>query len=150
MNESGFWNKIRKGLKDPPDVHLVRIENAVYSGTPDVSYCINTNDASDASEGFMELKYIKEWPKRATTIVRVPHFTPAQRTWLHDRHIAGGNCFVCLGVGKSVFLFDGIDAAMKLGKDWNKEQMCKYALEYWDGNVDWKQFKWLLTHYPNQ
>lgn len=144
MNESSFWNRIRKGLKNPPDVHLVRIENAVYSGTPDVSFCINT---AFISEGFMELKFLKEWPKRAATIIRLPHFTPAQRTWLHDRHMAGGNCFLCLGVDKSTFLFEGLDAAMHLGKDWDKEALCHNALKYWDGTIDWSDFKWWLTQY---
>lgn len=139
MNESAFWQRIRKGLQNPPHTHLVRIENAIYSGTPDVSFCIDGH--ATATEGFMELKYLLEWPKRERTVIRVPHFTPAQRTWLHDRHMAGGKGFVCMGISKSTFLFEGLDAAMYLGKDWNRADMQGEALAFWDGRIDWDEFK---------
>ncbi len=143
MNESSFWTKLRKGLQNPPDTHLVRIENAIYSGTPDVSYCISAPFGS--TEGFIELKYLKEWPKRAATIVRLPHFTRQQRTWLHDRHMAGGKCYLCLGVKKSLFLIDGLQAAMYLGKNWRKVDIYDNSLIYFDGGkVDWTKFKMAL------
>ncbi|KKM97272.1 hypothetical protein LCGC14_1169750 [marine sediment metagenome] len=139
MNESGFWRKIRNGIKNPPDTHLVRIENAIYSGTPDLSYCIN------GVEGFIELKYLEAWPKRESTVVRIPHFRGEQRIWLHDRHIAGGRCYLCLGIAKSTFIFDGLQAAMFLGKDWNKADIYSHSLLWWDGKVAWKNFKNRIT-----
>lgn len=146
MNESSFWRKIRKGLQDPPNTHLTRIENIVYSGVPDISFCINevkgTASIINASEGFIELKYLQNWPERAATIVRVPHFKHEQRIWLHDRSIAGGRCFVCLGIGRSTFLIDGLQAAMFLGKDWRKIDIYDNSIAYWDKpQVDWDIFK---------
>ena len=139
MNESGFWRKIRNGIKDPPNTHLVRIENAIYSGTPDVSYCIY------GVEGFFELKYIEDWPVRDATIVRIPHFRQEQRIWLHDRHVSGGRCYVCLGVAKSTFIIDGLQAAMFLGKDWNKIEIYNNSLVWWNGPVNWTKFKNRIT-----
>ena len=135
-NEKTFWDLIRKNIKSPPDTHLVRIENAVYSGTPDVSYCI------DGKEGFLELKYIEEYPKRESTVVAVD-VRQAQRTWLHDRNIAGGRCYLAMSVkNKDIYIFDGLQAAMFLGKSWKKEDLKKHSLLFWvDREVKWDLFK---------
>ena len=37
--------------------------------------------------------------------------------------------------------FEGLDAAMYLGKDWNRADMQGEALAFWDGRIDWEEFK---------
>ena len=63
MSEAALWRRVRKGLPG----HLVRVENAVEAGTPDVNYCI------DGAEGWIELKQLDRWPARGKS--RHPTFT---------------------------------------------------------------------------
>lgn len=113
--ESVMWSKIRGMLSrlDP-----VRIENKIGSGTPDVN----------SVAGWIELKCLPAWPKREDTVVRLPHFTQEQRTWLRRRRLArmklaGTGKSTCAGefVLLHVFdcdewlLFDGLAAAEHLG-----------------------------------
>ena len=49
----------------------VAVENPVHPGTPDVN-CIL---------GWIELKWLRAWPVRADTVVKIEHFTRQQRVW---------------------------------------------------------------------
>jgi len=98
-----MWRTLRPKMLSL-DPH--RIENSTEKGTPDVNY----------SHGWIELKYCKEWPKRAATPLRIRHFTKEQRVWLERREIAGGITWVLLKVGESEWLlFRGGVAARELG-----------------------------------
>lgn len=104
MNESSMWRSVRPVLVDANlDPH--RIENAALCGTPDVNYL----------HGWVELKFKKEWPKRKTTPVRIPHFTQQQRNFLMKRHNLGGKAFLLLRVEDEWLLFDGLTAAYAVG-----------------------------------
>ena len=101
-----MWARLRPHLKqyDP-----VRIEDSVGLGTPDV----NLKDGQ-----WIELKQIRAWPRRADSLVQVPHFRAQQRTWLTRRCRAGGAAYLLLHVAESddwVF-FKGEAAAMLLGR----------------------------------
>lgn len=87
----------------------ISVENPALPGTPDVNYI----------GGWMELKYIRDWPKRDSTTVRLDHFTQQQRIWLIRRWMNFGQCWLCLQVSKTRdwFLFTGKDAGMSLAKD---------------------------------
>jgi len=105
MNESGTWRSIKPVLVEANlDPH--RIENIVGDGTPDVNYL----------NGWIELKHKREWPKRESTLVRLPHFTAMQRRWLERRHNLGGKCFLLLRVELDWLLFDGLTAAWYVGR----------------------------------
>ena len=97
MNESGMWKTLylhMRGLW-----HAQRHEDIYSSGIPDVSYAI------DGICGWIELKYIKEWPKRPTTIIRVKHLTKQQRLWLRQRGKRCDNVFLFLRVNYDWLLF---------------------------------------------
>lgn len=142
MSEKSLWTHTRKHVQETiqkiykkAPYHIMRIENAVYSGTPDVNICV------DGKETWLELKHIEEWPARDTTLVRVPHFTRQQRCWLHDRCMAGGKAYVWLSVGhKDYLLIDGLDASMHLGKVTKEELILKAELHYEDKKINWDQF----------
>ncbi len=92
------------------------VENLAFPGTPDVQHI----------DGWLELKFLEEWPKRETTTVQIEHFTPPQRCWLYERYLAcqkrktnHGQVFLLLYVAETRehMLFDAQTAARKVAKD---------------------------------
>ena len=103
MSESGQRKRIIKALRP---LHGIPVENPVRPGTPDVNYI----------EGWIELKWMRRWPTRDYTMVRLPHFTMQQRRFLRDRYEKGGNAWLLLQVGKEWLLFTGRDACDYVGQ----------------------------------
>ena len=98
MSEADQRRKVIKALKpldafraDPP---------GVPAGTPDVNY----------SEGWIELKWLRYWPVRDNTVVRIDHFTDKQREFLKRRWELGGNAWLLLQRRQEWLLFHGLDA----------------------------------------
>lgn len=81
------------------------VENPCDPGFPDVEYI----------GGLLELKEVERWPSKASTPLRVEHYTQEQRIW-HDRRARkGGRIHVLLQVGSEFLLFRGRIAAEVLG-----------------------------------
>lgn len=108
-SEKQMWDRLRKVLIDLR-LDPVRVENPALPGTPDVNYI----------EGWIELKYVEAWPKKAETPLRIPHYTSEQKTWLMRRWIKGGNAFMLLRVGDDWILLDAYSAQM-VGKATQEE-----------------------------
>lgn len=111
MAESALSKLIMRHLLSAGDA--LRIENMAGVGTPDINYCIA------GCEGWIENKWIAAWPVRETNIVRLDHFTAAQRVWHARRARAGGKSFVLLQVSRptnTYALFTGAWAAASLGR----------------------------------
>lgn len=68
------------------------------AGLPDVEACAPAGPW-DQPAGWLELKQLKAWPRRATTPLRLPHLTLRQARWLHRRALASGRCGLVLKVG---------------------------------------------------
>lgn len=83
----------------------IPVENPAKPGTPDVEFI----------GGWIEVKFIRAWPVRSDTIVRVDHYTPQQRVFAKRRAGKGGNIWLVLVVGNEWLLFRGEDAAEYLG-----------------------------------
>lgn len=104
------------------------VENPACPGTPDVQYI----------DGWLELKFLEEWPKRAETTVRIEHFTPQQRCWLLRRFLTcqkrktlHGQVFLLLYVAETRehMLFDAKIAARRVAKDGaTREKLYDWAL----------------------
>ncbi len=104
------------------------VENPACPGTPDVQFI----------DGWIECKYLEDWPKRPDTTVRIEHFTPQQRVWLLRRSIAcskrqteRGLAWLVLYVAKTRehLLFEGEDAARIVAKDGsNRAVLYEWAL----------------------
>lgn len=105
-------------------LNAISVENSAYPGTPDVNYV----------EGWIELKWLPEWPKRETTPVRIPHFTQQQRVWIMKRHIKGGNVFLLLQCRKEWLIFDGPTAFHHVGKVTRNELIDK-SVKYWPNGL---------------
>lgn len=132
--EQRMWEQARPlfvGL-DP-----VRVENPADPGTPDVSWV----------GGWVELKHLDAWPKRATTAVQIDHFTPQQRAWLIRRAEANGSVHLLLRVGREWLLFDGAAAARGIG-NWTRAEMCEsQALAWWIKRPTWQLFQQVLLQH---
>lgn len=104
LPEQETWRQLR-----PLMLHLDphRIESHMHGGVPDVNYVA----------GWVELKQIADWPKRASTPVSHKRFEEEQRGWLTRRCAAGGRAFLMLHVRAPMqwLLFNGAVAAQVIG-----------------------------------
>ena len=73
MNEHGFIRSIHNKL--PSEVYRWKIHDGYTSGVPDVMY------AGPAGVLFVEYKYLKNLPKKDSTLIRTC-LTPIQAAWL--------------------------------------------------------------------
>jgi hypothetical protein len=100
MSEAGMWDTMRDKLARLPDLTIMRVENVVCDGTPDVNYCLG------GVEGWIELKHRADPPKREAT----PVFPDglglrfAQKLWLAERAASGGRCWIMSRVGRGTWL----------------------------------------------
>lgn len=127
MSESYMWRSIRPWLSKA-SLDPVRVENSAYPGTPDVNFV----------DGWMELKYIRAWPKRDRTFLSIDHYTASQRVWIKRRAKKGGRVFLLLKVGKKEwYLFRGGAAtdALYTGEV-NRKNARMIADKYWLNGID--------------
>lgn len=102
-------------------LNAIAVENPALPGTPDVNYV----------EGWIELKWLREWPVHSETVVRFEHFTPQQRVWHIQRRMAGGVSWVLIQCGSEWMLFDGAVAAQHLNQC-SREELIGLAAQYWE------------------
>lgn len=124
MTESTPRSRVVRAL-DRGGLHGVAIENGAGTGTPDVNF----------AGGWIEMKYLKEWPKRAGTSVRPQEpLKPEQRHWLEDRDRAGERCYVMLQVKRTQewVLLDGLVAVRILGEA-PRAELVSQAVAHWRG-----------------
>ena len=133
MSESGQRQRVIRALKP---LHAIPVENPMRPGTPDVNY----------ADGWIELKWLRRWPKRAETEVKIPHFTPWQRRWLEKRHAISksGACWLILQVGREWMLFTGRDAAEYVGH-LSRKGLYKVARARWPSGLKDKELIECLT-----
>lgn len=104
MSEKNLWHKLRTGLA--PYLRLQRIEDRYSRGVPDVLYAGRIGDnLCFRTLGLVELKFLKAWPKRATTTAALRTFRPEQRAWLKlFGEASNGAVYVLLQVGRTDLL----------------------------------------------
>lgn len=107
--EASLWALVRDELGPYGD--LVRVENRVEPGTPDVNYAFH----GGRGEGWLELKDADAWPVRGG-VLRMEHVTEVQRRWWLRRAGAGGQIWVLVRVARTYMLFRGEVAARQLGR----------------------------------
>lgn len=137
MSEGDMRGRVVKAMRQ---FDAMAVENRVRPGTPDVNYI----------GGWVELKWIKRWPKNADiSAVHIDHFTPQQRVWLKNRWRKGGRAFLLLqAAGTDWLLFDGETAAHCLGRA-TREQLCARALKTWKYLDEGELRKWLTMDLPS-
>lgn len=97
------------------------IETHIRKGVPDVHFI----------EGWIELKWLRAWPKKPDTIVSLDHpVTKEQRVWLKRRWMRGGNCWLILQCRNEYFAFDGLVASNRVGRV-TQQELRKIAYRTW-------------------
>jgi hypothetical protein len=96
--EQKLWDRMRKNLKSP-ELQLVRIENLVGVGAPDVD-AIHKSVITK-----MELKAVKKLPKRDTTPVlgAAAGLSAQQKNWHLEWRRHGGRSLIIVGVDSFQF-----------------------------------------------
>ena len=123
MSEHDMRGKIIEVLR-PLDA--VSVENRCGPGTPDVNYI----------GGWMELKWLREWPKRPETPVKLDHdLEPQQRAWLRRRRNRGGAAWVMLQCRREWLLWHGEIAAEIIGTA-TREELIARCHRYWPNGLN--------------
>lgn len=99
MNEAGFWSGfVKKALHAPEHGRIAwKLQDATNRGLPDV-VAVNRSQVA-----LIELKYVKEYPKREDTRIPV-NVSVEQRRRLEQWHRAHGQAYVLVGVEKDWYL----------------------------------------------
>jgi len=124
MSEQAMRQRVVKALRC---LDAISVENPAYPGTPDLNYV----------EGWIECKWLRSWPKRDSTVVKLQHeLMKHQQVWLERRRRAGGQAWVFLQCGREWLLFDGAKAGQHIGSS-TRAQLLEAADRVWtNGLVD--------------
>ena len=106
---------------------LERVENRVKKDTPDLYIAAQScgGASTERLHGWIELKVLEAFPARATTGVKIPHWTTGQRYWA-QRHAAQGGCtWLVVRVQDRVFVFNAAAVAGSIDAwtrdDWHRQ-----------------------------
>lgn len=123
MAERDMRQRVIRALRE---LDAISVENRCGLGTPDVNYV----------EGWIECKWLRKWPKRPETVVKLDHELMAgQRAWIKRRAKRDGDVFVLLQCGREWLLIEGHYAACELGKQ-TREQLIESCAAYWKNGLN--------------
>lgn len=122
MDEGNVRTTVLSALRP---LHAIYVENGAKAGTGDVNYI----------EGWLELKWLHNWPKRPKTPIKLPEFTPQQRLFLIERCRMNGQARVLLRVGREWILLPGMWSAFRLGKTSTRADILAAAEKHWLANL---------------
>lgn len=84
----------------------------------------------------MECKWLRNWPKRPATPVRLDHpYTSEQKAWAKKRWKRGQPVWVMLQANRREWLlFDAIVACKYLGEA-DREELSRFAYRHWENGL---------------
>jgi hypothetical protein len=142
MSETAMWSTMRMQMgKNKYWREATRHEDKLQEGIADVSYI-----SSKGFHGWIELKKIKEWPKRKSTIVKIDHYTDDQRRFLKRKGEAGGLTWLFLQVNRDYLLFNW-SAAQDVGRV-EKDVLIRSAFRYFPNGCRWRELGIALNYGP--
>jgi hypothetical protein len=146
MNEAGVWKYIKEGMKS---FWLAsRIESSAGNGIPDVVFTLPSVLKRNSRHGFMELKYIPEWPKKEDTLIKLP-LRQEQKIWIMGRGAIAGGVWVLVRIADTFFILDYkqvIQTFQGLPKaEW-------YKFKHWEKKIEFRELFDILSQnqFPNQ
>jgi len=123
MAESDMRTHLCDQLKK---LDAVAVENPARPGTPDVNYI----------GGWIECKWLRAWPKRPGTVVRLDHpLLTSQKVWIRRRLRRGGKAWVMLQCGRGWMLFRGDAACDFLGTS-TRAELGRHCYAHWPNGLD--------------
>lgn len=140
MSESKMWATLRDNIGTHWEAE--RIENRLNTGTPDVAYSMRK------VHGWIELKFMPDSPRRIDKPLKIEHFTPDQRNWLHKHGTRGGHCFILLRVGRepvSEWLMFDHTLAYRVGVDMTMDELRKADLLRVGAGDLWERIEEVFT-----
>ena len=109
---------------------LERVENRVKKDTPDLYLATEVHEGPSSRRlvGWVELKVLDAFPVRATTPVRIDHWTTGQRFWALRHRQRGGTTWLVVAVEDvgQVYVFDAAEIATE-GQKWTMTDWGKYG-----------------------
>ena len=105
---------------------LERVENRVKKDTPDLYLAAKTGERP--LRGWVELKVLDRFPARASTAVKINHWTTGQRYWALRHRQHGGTTWLVVAVEDAgqVFVFDAAEMATE-GERWTMADWTRYG-----------------------
>jgi hypothetical protein len=123
MSESDMRRRVVKLLKP---IGAFPVENPCLPGTPDINHWY----------GWIELKWVRSWPKRKNTIIRLTDFTLKQKRFLRNRWQGNQDAYLLVQINRTEwFLFKG-NTVDPLGQNFNRKEFCNHAFQHWTSTVD--------------
>ena len=123
MAESGMRENLCRRLKK---LDAVAVENPARPGTPDVNFI----------GGWIECKWLRAWPKRVGTPVKLDHpLLAGQKVWIRRRNRRGGKAWVMLQCGREWLLFRGGVACDFLGTS-TRQELYRHVYHVWRSGLD--------------
>jgi hypothetical protein len=106
---------------------LERVENRVKKDTPDLYISVRATPCTDDRplSGWIELKCLDAFPAKATTTVKLAHWTNGQRYWAIRHRTCGGNTWLVVQIGDEVFVFNAAELATN---DWTQAEWRSYSV----------------------
>jgi hypothetical protein len=131
MSERDMRGRVVKALRE---LDAIPVENPVLPGTPDVNYI----------EGWIELKWLRRWPSRIETRIRIKHFSAEQRIRHLQRRRAGGQSWFLLQCRREWLLLDGAVAALNVGLC-TRAGLAALAVAHWEDGIKEEELKKCLS-----
>lgn len=102
MTEHSFIRSLHDRLRRiAPEVYIWKINDAYQGGVADAYY-------SAASDMWVEYKFLKALPKRASTVIDIG-LSALQKQWLSSRHREGRKVCVVVGSPDGSLILPGTD-----------------------------------------
>jgi hypothetical protein len=86
----------------------------------------------------MELKHISDWPARATTTIKIPHYSDEQKEFLEAKGRGQGYTWLFMQIGSDYLLYDWAPAQELPDK--TKTEMVELSTCFYEGRLDYEHF----------
>lgn len=127
--ESTLWRYLKTGMTGK--WLATRIESCAGNGVPDVAYTVKNK------HGWMELKYIKEWPKRESTKIKLP-LRPEQKLWIATRGKLADGVWVMCKIDNDYYLLD-YELAILACDGWTRSEWDMLSNLNWENGINFDE-----------
>ena len=132
--EKNFVKRVMDNLKKRGMV-FQRHEDLYSVGIPDMSY----EHPDCMGSGWIEAKSVKAWPKRASTTIKMKHYTPQQVAWAMKHGLMNQRTWLLLEVDTFVFLIAYNQCRRVQQGLCTRYDLTQISSDYWGGRIDYDE-----------